>query len=44
LFDLPRDGRPGGLVWQLTGERVEALGVNHARLSDGQEVMRGECD
>ena len=26
LFDVPRDGRPGGLIWQLKGERVTALG------------------
>jgi hypothetical protein len=26
LFDVPRDGRPGGLVWQLKGERVGTLG------------------
>ena len=26
LFDVPRDGRPGGLVWRLKGERVETLG------------------
>ena len=44
LFDVPRKGRPGGLVWQIRGERVEALGADHARLSDGREVIRGECD
>ena len=32
LFDVPRGGRAGGLVWQLRGERVEALGVARARL------------
>ena len=40
LFDLPRDGRPGGLVWQLQGERVEALGADHVRLGDGRTVER----
>src|SRR5208283_750537 len=25
----------GGLVWRLGGERVEALGPDHARLADG---------
>ena len=40
LFDLPRDGRPGGLIWQLQGERVEALGADHVRLGDGRTVER----
>ena len=44
VFDVPREGGPGGLVWRLGGERVEALGPDHARLSDGREVGRGECD
>src|SRR5271163_2837295 len=26
LFDLPREGKPGGIVWQLKGDRVNALG------------------
>ena len=38
LFDVPREGRPGGLIWQLNGERVEALGEDHARLSDGRMI------
>jgi hypothetical protein len=25
VFDIPRDGGPGGLVWQLRGQRVDAL-------------------
>ena len=37
LFDVA-----SGLVWRLGGERVEAFGVDHARLSDGRVVMRGE--
>jgi hypothetical protein len=35
LFDVPRDGRPGGLVWQLKGERVGTLGEDRARLTHG---------
>ena len=35
LFDLPRNGRPGGLVWLLKGVRVEALGADYISLSDG---------
>jgi hypothetical protein len=26
LFDVPRDGKPGGLVWFLGGESVQAIG------------------
>ena len=40
LFDVPRAGRPGGLVWQLEGERVEALGADHGRASDGRVIER----
>ena len=42
LFDVPRKGLSGGLLWQLRGERVEALGPDHVRLGDGRDVMRGE--
>ena len=44
LFDVPREGRLGGLVWRLAGERVEALGPAHVRLGDGRTIMRGESD
>ena len=40
LFDVPREGRTGRLVWRLCGERVEALSADHARLSDGRALMR----
>src|SRR5277367_904704 len=40
LFDVPREGRPGGLVWQLRGERVEALGADHARTENGRTIER----
>jgi hypothetical protein len=41
-FDVPRDGRPGGLVWQLKGERVDALGEDRAWLEDGRTIKRGK--
>ena len=40
LFDAPREGRAGGLLWQLKGERVEALDATQARLSDGRTSIR----
>jgi hypothetical protein len=40
LFDMPRQGLPGGLVWQLMGERVDALGEHRARLADGRTIIR----
>jgi hypothetical protein len=36
LFDVPSGGEPGGLVWRLQGQRVDALGHDHARLNDGR--------
>jgi hypothetical protein len=41
LFDVPRAGRRGGLVWQLKGARVEALGADHVRASDGRVILSG---
>jgi CubicO group peptidase (beta-lactamase class C family) len=41
LFDVPHDGRAGGLVWQLKGERVGALGEERARLTGGRTIGRG---
>jgi hypothetical protein len=40
LFDVPRAGRRGGLVWQLNGEHVTALGETQARLADGRTIKR----
>ena len=40
LFDVPRQGRSGGLVWQLRGERVDALGEDHARTNAGRTIER----
>ena len=42
LFEVPREGRPGGLIWQAKGEHVEALGADHARLADGRTIIRSE--
>lgn len=40
LFDVPRAGRLGGLVWQLNGAGVEALGADHVRATDGRMILR----
>jgi hypothetical protein len=40
LFDIPREGQPGGIVWQLRGESPDALGADHVRLSDGRVIAR----
>lgn len=40
LFDVPRQGRSGGLVWQLRGECVDALGEDHARTAAGRTIER----
>jgi hypothetical protein len=42
LFDVPNEGRPGGLIWQIKGERVDALGEHCARLADGRTILRSE--
>ena len=42
LLDVPSLGRKGGLIWQLRGARVEALGVEHMRLDDGRVIAREE--
>ncbi len=34
LFDVPRDGNSGGLVWFQKGGRVRSLGPEHAVLAD----------
>jgi hypothetical protein len=40
LFDVPREGRLGGLVWQLGGESVASLGEVHACLTEGRTPRR----
>jgi hypothetical protein len=45
LFDVPRDGRAGGLVWFCAGESVRALGPEHAVTKSGRvfdRLTRGE--
>ncbi len=44
LYDVPRADRTGGLVWQLIGAGVEALGADHARASDGRVILKGVCE
>lgn len=41
LFDVPRDGRPGGVVWRLKSKRVTALSEHRARFNDGRTLRRG---
>jgi hypothetical protein len=38
LFDVPRDGRPGGFVWWLAGETVRAFGPEHA-VTEGERIF-----
>jgi hypothetical protein len=40
LFDVPRDGCPGGIVWRLAGGRVESVAADRVRLNDGRYVRR----
>jgi hypothetical protein len=40
LFAWPRPGKPGGLIWHLQGERVEALGEQQAWIGDGRIFNR----
>jgi hypothetical protein len=39
LFDVPRDGRPGGLIWFIQGECVWGLGPEYAVLRSGEHVF-----
>jgi hypothetical protein len=48
LFDVPRDGSPGGLVWFLKGEATAPLGPEHAvtesgRVFDRDTLRLAEC-
>ena len=40
LFDAPRGGRAGGLVWRLSERQVRKLGATFAILGDGRTVQR----
>jgi hypothetical protein len=42
LFDVPRDGKPGGLVWFLGGESVQAIGPRRMVMQDGRVFNRFE--
>ena len=44
LFDLPGHDTPGGLVWWLRGEQVEALGPRFARTKSGRAYSGGPND
>jgi hypothetical protein len=43
IFDVPRAGSAGGLIWKIAGRAVEAFGPEFARFDDGEvfERMRG---
>jgi hypothetical protein len=36
LFEVPREGQRGGLIWFLVGERVDAFGPEHCRAASGR--------
>jgi hypothetical protein len=40
LFDVPRDGKLGGLVWFLNGDSVRSLGPEHAVTESGRVFDR----
>jgi hypothetical protein len=40
LFDVPREGQLGGLIWRLHGARVAQLEAAFAVLSDGRKLQR----
>ena len=42
LFDVPRDDKPGGLVWFLGGESVQAIGPRRMVTQDGRVFNRFE--
>lgn len=39
LFDVPRDGVRGGLVWFIEGSRIATLSEQHARTADGTRTF-----
>jgi len=42
LFDVPYDGKRGGLAWFLAGDPVRSLGPEHAITTSGRVFDRGE--
>lgn len=42
LFDVPRDGSSGGLIWQLHGRQIRALSPDTATTADGDALTRSQ--
>jgi hypothetical protein len=40
IFDVPRAGSAGGLIWEIAGRAVEAFGPECARFDDGEMFER----
>jgi hypothetical protein len=40
LFDVPHDGKQGGLAWHIHGKPVISLIGNVAYLADGRSFIR----
>ena len=40
LFDVPHDGKSGGLVWFIKGSPVTAIGHRMAQMQDGRIWLR----
>jgi hypothetical protein len=40
LFNVPSDGRRGGLVWFLRGEGVNQIGIDYAQTTSGRVFKR----
>jgi hypothetical protein len=38
VFQAPKAGQPGGLIWRMNGATVEAFGPEYARLTDGRII------
>jgi hypothetical protein len=43
LFDVPREGRRGGLIWFLRNEPIVAFGPEHARTEGGRVFDRNSA-
>jgi hypothetical protein len=40
IFDVPHEGKPGGLAWFLAGEAVRSLGREHSVTESGRVFDR----
>jgi hypothetical protein len=40
IFDVPRAGSGGGLIWKIAGRAVESFGPKHVRFDDGEVFER----